>query len=75
METATFELLTKPLIAMGLPGLIIIALSYGLYRLANAYHSVQEARISETKGMVQAMGDMTSALNSLSDLIKDRSKG
>lgn len=75
MEASTVELIAQPLVAMGLPGIIIIGLSFALYRLSGAYHEVQEKRITETREMLQVMDNVTSAMDRLAELIRDRAKG
>lgn len=61
------------LIALGLPGIIIIALGYGVFRLFGLYTEVQEKRIGEGRETVKAIEENTSALDRLTDLIRDRS--
>lgn len=60
------------LLALGLPGVIIIALGYGVYRLFGLYIEVQEKRIAEGRETVKALESNTAALDNLTDLIRDR---
>lgn len=75
METSIIENVIAPVLSLGLPGVIIVALAFGVYRLANLYHDVQEKRIEENREAVKAMGETAKAIDSLSELIRDRARG
>jgi ribose 5-phosphate isomerase RpiB len=56
----------------GLVGVVIVALGYGWYRLANLYHEAQSARIEDGKDAVRALEQNTTALNQLIDTVRNR---
>lgn len=63
------------LLSLGLPGIIILALGYACYRLFGLYIEVQEKRVAEGRETVKAVEENTSALDRLTDLVRDRAKG
>lgn len=65
----------SPVLALGLPGVMIIVLGFIVYRLAGAYHDIQEKRIEESKEAIKAMSETAKALDGLSELIRDRARG
>ena len=62
----------ETLLALGLPGIAIAGLGYAVYNLFRLYTEVQEKRINEAREGVKALETNTSALDSLSDLIRER---
>jgi hypothetical protein len=62
----------ETLLALGLPGIVIIGLGYAVFNLFKLYTDVQEKRIGEAREGVKALETNTSALESLSDLIRER---
>lgn len=69
------QTLLAPLVALGLPGILIVFLGFALYKMSNLYHEIQEKRIEENKEAVRVMGEMSKALDGLSELIRDRARG
>jgi hypothetical protein len=62
----------ETLLALGLPGIVIIGLAYAVFNMFKLYTEVQEKRIDEAREGVKALEANTSALESLSDLIRER---
>jgi hypothetical protein len=57
---------------LGLPGIVIFGLAYALFNIFKLYTEVQEKRIGEAREGVKALEANTSALESLSDLVRER---
>jgi hypothetical protein len=62
------------LLALGLPGVLILALLWICWRLFNLYVDGQEKRIDEGKQTAAALTSNTNALERLTDVIKERAK-
>lgn len=62
-------------LAQGLPGLIIVALGFTVYKLYNKYDEVQEKRIAESREAVKAIEQSTNTLDTLTELLRDRKAG
>ena len=71
METALTGGIDE-LLKEGIPGLVILALGFVSWRLFKLYTDTQEKRIAESTEAVKAMTAMTTAVEGLADLIKDR---
>ena len=66
------EPLLTPLLTYGAPGLIILALLIALNRIFDLYVDAQEKRILEGRESVKAHEATASALEALTQLIKER---
>lgn len=64
----------KQILALGLPGTIILALGFVCYKLFYLYTESQNKRIDEKSATATALAASTTALDRLSDLIRDRLK-
>lgn len=62
----------ETLLALGLPGVIIIGLAGTVLHLFRLYSDIQEKRIVEAREGIKAIEANTSALEVLSDLIRER---
>ncbi len=67
--------ITNSLLGMGLPGLIILALGWLVVRQQNKIDDLQEKRIAESRELLTAMNNTTSALGSLTEVIKQMKGG
>lgn len=69
MET----LITKAgeqVLGLGLPGVIILGLAFGLYRMFQLYTDAQEKRITEGRVAAETLEGVKNALEHLSDIIR-----
>lgn len=62
-------------LALGLPGLIIVALGFAVYKMYGKYDEVQEKRIAEARESVKAIEQNTNTLDTLTELLRDRKAG
>jgi hypothetical protein len=62
------------LLALGLPGVMILALLWVCWRLFNLYVETTEKRLDEGKQTTAALNSNTNALDKLTDVIKERAK-
>lgn len=60
------------LLALGLPGILIMILLYACYRLFNLYTEIQEKRIDEARESVKTIEANTSALQTFTAILRDR---
>jgi len=54
---------------MSLPTIVIVGLSWALYRLFQKYDSLQEQRLTEWKGMVEDYNKLANDINNTLDLL------
>jgi dihydrodipicolinate synthase/N-acetylneuraminate lyase len=60
------------LISQGLSGAILLVAGYTIRRLFELYREAQEARIKESREIVKALEDSTTAYRALADAIRNR---
>lgn len=65
---------SKQLLALGLPGIMILALLWVCYRLFNLYVEAQNKRLDDAVSTTKVLGANTDALQRLTDLIRDKLK-
>lgn len=63
---------TKALLALGFPGIVIIALGFVSWRLWKENGEVQEKRLTDMRSSVEAINKNTNALENLTDILRDR---
>jgi predicted signal transduction protein with EAL and GGDEF domain len=62
------------LFKLGLSGVVIVALLFIAYRLFNLFVESQEKRLAESRETLDAINRNTTAMNSLTDVVKERVK-
>jgi len=67
-----FKALADMVREYGLVGVVIGALGYGWYKLANLYHEAQTARIQDGRDAITALNNNTNSLRELIELVKSR---
>jgi hypothetical protein len=60
------------LVSLGLPGVVILGLTYAVKTIWNRYSDSQEARIKEGRECVEAISNNTHALEKLTDVLSAR---
>lgn len=64
-----------PLLQLGLPGIVILALGYAYVRKDNKLDEVNEKRIAESREAVKAIEQNTNTLETLTEVLRDRKAG
>jgi len=70
--TGFVEPMFQQLLALGLPGLVIIALGFMSYRFYNRNQQLTDTLIAMTRETVKAQEAATDAINRLTDLLRSR---
>jgi len=63
------------LLKLGLPGIVIIALAIGYLNKDKKLDETQEKRIAESRESIKAIEQSTNALESLTEVLRDRRAG
>lgn len=63
------------LLKLGLPGIVILALAYAYLRKDNKIDEINEKRIAEARESVKAIEQSTNALETLTEVLRDRKAG
>jgi hypothetical protein len=71
-QTGFVEPIIQQLLALGMPGLVIIGLAYISYRFYNRNLELTETLIQMTRETVKAQEAATDAINRLTDLLRSR---
>jgi hypothetical protein len=61
------------LVNMGLPGLVIFALSFAVLKLFTLLMASHEARFIEGRAITEAMGNNAKSMDNLADVVEKRS--
>lgn len=63
--------LLQPLVELGVPGVIIIALGYALWKRTEKYDDIMEKRISEGRESIEALNRSTAAMDTFSSKLEE----
>lgn len=72
MDASTSKDILGQLLSLGLPGVIIIVQGYMVMKLFNLLQTANEARITETRSVVEAMAANATALEQISKVVEKR---
>lgn len=68
-------MIEQALLGYGAPGVIILALLAALRKLDARNEAIQEKRIAESREAIKVLEQNTNALESLTDIIRERKNG
>lgn len=68
-QSGVIEPITQQLLSLGLPGVIIIALGFAVYRLYSRNQEQNDTMVEMTRETVKAQEAATASINRLSDLL------
>lgn len=70
-----WNIIINQLLPMGLPGVVIIALAWAYYKKDQKVDELNEKRIAEGRESIKAIEQTTAALETLTEVIKERRNG
>ncbi|CAB4131756.1 hypothetical protein UFOVP131_27 [uncultured Caudovirales phage] len=68
-------MIEQALLSYGVPGLIILILLGAIGKLDKRNEAIQEKRIAESREAIKALEQNTNALESLTDIVRERKNG
>ena len=68
-------MIEQALLSYGVPGLIILILLGAIGKLDKRNEAIQETRIAESREAIKALEQNTNALESLTDIVRERKNG
>ena len=68
-------MIEQALLSYGVPGLIILILLGAMGKLDKRNEAIQEKRIAESREAIKALEQNTNALESLTDIVRERKNG